>query len=57
MKLTDTQLVLLSAASQRQDHTIELRPKLKSSASREMLHASYESEDAASAVAFSHKRG
>jgi len=56
MKLTDTQLVLLSAASQRQDDTIELRLKLKSSASRKELDA-YESEDAASALAFSQRRG
>ena len=29
MKLTDTQLVLLSAASQREDRGIELAPNLK----------------------------
>jgi hypothetical protein len=29
MKLTDTQLVLLSAASQREDRAIELAPNLK----------------------------
>ena len=37
MKLTDTQLVLLSAAAQRQDGAIELGPKLKGSASRKVL--------------------
>ena len=56
MKLTDTQLVLLPAASQRQDDTIELRLKLKSSASRKELDA-YDSEDPASALAYSHKGG
>jgi hypothetical protein len=34
MKLTDTKLVLLSAAAQRQDGAIELGPKLKGNASR-----------------------
>ena len=34
MKLTDTQLVLLSAAAKRQDGAIEIGPKLKGSASR-----------------------
>ena len=56
MKLTDTQLVSLPAASQRQDDTIELRLKLKSSASRKVLDAN-ESADAASALAYSHKGG
>ena len=56
MKLTDTQLVLLPAASPRQDDTIELRLKLKSSASRKVLDAN-ESADAASALAYSHKGG
>jgi hypothetical protein len=56
MKLTDTQLVLLPAASQRQDDTIELRLKLKSSASRKVLDAN-ESADAASVLACSHKGG
>ena len=37
MKLTDTQLVLLSAAAQRQDGAIELGPKLKGSASRKVV--------------------
>jgi hypothetical protein len=56
MKLTDTQRVLLSAASQRQGGTIELRLKLKSSASRK-VHDAYESDDAGSALAFSHTGG
>jgi hypothetical protein len=34
MKLTDTQLVLLSAASQREDGGVEIGPNLKGSASR-----------------------
>jgi hypothetical protein len=29
VKLTDTQLVILSAASQRQDHGVDLSPNLK----------------------------
>jgi len=37
MKLTDTQLVLLSAAAQRQDGAIELGPKLKGNASSKVL--------------------
>jgi len=37
MKLTDTQLVLLSAAAQRQDGVVELGPKLKGSAARKVL--------------------
>jgi hypothetical protein len=37
MKLTDTQLVLLSAAAQRQDGDVEIHPKLKGSASRKVL--------------------
>jgi hypothetical protein len=37
MKLTDTQLVLLSAASQREDGGVELGPNLKGSASRRVL--------------------
>ena len=37
MKLTDTQLVLLSAASQRQDGAVELGSKHKGSASRKVL--------------------
>jgi hypothetical protein len=37
MKLTDTQLALLSAAAQRQDGAIEIGPKLKGSASRKVL--------------------
>jgi hypothetical protein len=56
MKLTDTQLVLQPAASQRQDDTIVLRLKLKSSASRKVLDAN-ESADAASALAYSHEGG
>lgn len=56
MKLTDTQLVLLPAASQRQDDTIELRLKLNSSASGKGLDAN-ESADAASALAYSPKGG
>jgi hypothetical protein len=34
MKLTDTQLVMLSAASQRKDGAIEVAPNLKSGASQ-----------------------
>src|ERR1700680_2636844 len=34
MKLTDTQLMLLSAASQREDHGIELGPNLKGGAAQ-----------------------
>jgi hypothetical protein len=37
MELTDTQLVLLSAAAQRQDGAIELGPKLKGNASSKVL--------------------
>jgi hypothetical protein len=37
MKLTDTQLVLLSSAAQRQDGAVELGPKLKGSASNKVL--------------------
>jgi len=37
MKLTDTQLVLLSAAAQRQDGAIEIGPKLKGSAAQKVL--------------------
>jgi hypothetical protein len=37
MKLTDTQLVMLSAASQRKDGAIELGPNLKSGASHKMV--------------------
>src|SRR5713226_1425000 len=37
MKLTDTQLVLLSAAAQREDGAIEIGPKLKGSAARQVL--------------------
>jgi hypothetical protein len=37
MKLTDTQLVLLSAASQREDGGVEPGPNLKGSASRKVL--------------------
>jgi len=37
MKLTDTQLVLLSAAAQRQDGAVELGPKLKGSASQKVI--------------------
>jgi hypothetical protein len=37
MKLTDTQLVLLSAASQSQDGAIELCPKLKGGASTQVI--------------------
>jgi hypothetical protein len=33
VKLTDTQLVILSAASQRQDHGVELPPNLKGGSS------------------------
>ena len=35
MKLTDTQLVLLSAASQREDGAVVLAPNLKGSASQQ----------------------
>jgi hypothetical protein len=37
MKLTDTQLVLLSAASQHEDGGVEIGPNLKGSASRKVL--------------------
>src|SRR5215469_12114962 len=37
MKLTDTQLVLLSAAAQRQDGGIEIGPKLKGNAAQKVL--------------------
>jgi len=37
MKLTDTQLVLLSAAAQREDGAIEIGPKLKGSAAQKVL--------------------
>src|SRR5215468_10760175 len=37
MKLTDTQLVLLSAAAQRQDGAVEIGPKLKGSAAQKVL--------------------
>src|SRR4249919_447949 len=37
MKLTDTQLVLLSAASQREDRAIELTPNLKGAASDKVV--------------------
>jgi Protein of unknown function (DUF3489) len=37
MKLTDTQLVLLSAASQRQDGTVEIGSKLKGGAGGKMI--------------------
>jgi hypothetical protein len=37
MKLTDTQLVLLSAASQREDGAIELAPNLKGAASNKVV--------------------
>ena len=37
MKLTDTQLVLLSAASQREDCAIELAPNLKGGAARKVV--------------------
>jgi hypothetical protein len=38
MKLTDTQLVLLSTASQREDGAIELAPNLKGAASHKVVH-------------------
>jgi Protein of unknown function (DUF3489) len=37
MKLTDTQLVLLSAASQREDGAVEIGPSLKGAASRKVI--------------------
>lgn len=37
MKLTDTQLVILSAASQREDYAIELTPNLKGGAARKVV--------------------
>src|SRR5215212_7972395 len=37
MKLTDTQLVLLSAASQREDHGIELAPNLKGGPAQKLV--------------------
>jgi hypothetical protein len=38
MKLTDTQLILLSAASQREDGAIELKPNLKGAALHKVVH-------------------
>jgi hypothetical protein len=38
MKLADTQLVLLSAASQREDGAIELAPSLRGAASHKVVH-------------------
>ena len=37
MKFTDTQLVLLSAASQRDDHAVELAPNLKGGAAHKVV--------------------
>jgi hypothetical protein len=37
MKLTDTQLVLLSAAAQREDGAVEIDPKLKGGAAQKVL--------------------
>ena len=37
MKLTDTQLVILSAASQREDYAIELAPNLKGGAAQKVI--------------------
>src|SRR5215831_7514713 len=37
MKLTDTQLVLLSAATQREDGAVEIGPRLKGSAAQKVL--------------------
>src|SRR6202790_5829850 len=37
MKLTDTQLMLLSAASQREEHGIELGPNLKGGAAQKLV--------------------
>src|SRR4051794_38358224 len=37
MKLTDTQLVLLSAASQREDRCLELPPNLKGGAAQKVI--------------------
>ena len=37
MKLTDTQLVLLSAAAQREDGAIETGPRLKGNAAQKVL--------------------
>jgi hypothetical protein len=37
MKLSDTQLLLLSKASQRQDHALELLPNLKSGAAQKVI--------------------
>src|ERR1700686_2428730 len=37
MKLTDSQLVLLSAASQREDGIVEIGPSLKGGASRKVI--------------------
>ncbi len=37
MKLTDTQLVILSAASQRDDHAIQLAPNLKGGAPNKVV--------------------
>jgi hypothetical protein len=36
-KLTDTQLIILSAAAQRQDHAVVLRPDLKAAGSRRAI--------------------
>ena len=37
MKLTDTQLVILSAASQREDHAVELPANLKGAAAHKVV--------------------
>jgi hypothetical protein len=37
VKLSDTQLLLLSKASQRQDHALELLPTLKGGAARKVI--------------------
>ncbi len=37
MSLTDTQLVLLSSASQREDHLVTLPPNLKGGAAKKVV--------------------
>ena len=41
MKLTETQLVLLSKASQRQDHAVDLPANLNGSAARKVVGATH----------------
>jgi hypothetical protein len=53
MKLTDTQLVILSAASQREDRGVELPPKLKSLSLRACSRAQLAVISAVNANSFS----